>query len=154
MTIENLEWIIGGHPFFAGLGTEFVTLVCGCARNVVFDAGDYLLREGADAHEFYLVRSGSVAIELAAPGRGPLRLMTVGDGEIVGLSWLVPPYRWRHDARALTPIRALGIDARCLRAKCEADPRLGYELMKRIAPAIFARLEATRLQMLDVYGQP
>jgi CRP-like cAMP-binding protein len=152
MTIENLERIIGSHPFFAGLGTEFCSLVCGCARNVVYDAGDYLLREGQDANEFYLVRAGRVIIELAAPGRGAIPLMTVGDGEIVGLSWLIPPYRWRHDARALTPVRALGIDARCLRDKCEADPRLGYELMKRVVPVLLSRLESARLQMLDVYG--
>jgi CRP-like cAMP-binding protein len=153
MTIENLERIIGSHPFFAGLGTEFRSLVCGCTRNVVFEAGDYLLREGQEANEFFLVRAGRVAVELTAPGRGTVQLMTVGDGEIVGLAWLIPPYLWRHDARALTPVRALGIDARCLRAKCEADHDLGYELMKRIVPVILSRLESTRLQMLDVYGQ-
>jgi len=152
MSIENLELIIGSHPFFAGLGAEFCSLVCGCTRNVVFAPGGYLLREGQDANEFYLLRAGRVAVEIAAAGRGVLPLTTVSDGEIVGLSWLIPPYRWRLDARALTPVRALGIDARCLRAKCEADHRLGYELMKRVVPVLLSRLESARLQMLDVYG--
>jgi CRP-like cAMP-binding protein len=152
MSIDNLERIIGSHPFFAGLGDAFCGLVCGCTRNVVFAPGDYLLHEGQDANEFFLLRSGQVAVEVAAAGRGTLPLMTAGDGDIVGLSWLIPPYRWRHDARALTPVRALGIDARCLRAKCEADHHLGYELMKRVVPVLLSRLESARLQMLDVYG--
>lgn len=152
MNIENLERIIGSHPFFAGLGPEFTRLVCGCTRNVTFAPGDYLLREGQDANEFYLLRAGRVAIEVAAAGRGILPLMTAGEGEIVGLSWLIPPYRWRHDARALTQVRALGIDACCLRDKCDSDHHLGYELMKRVVPVLLARLESARLQMLDVYG--
>lgn len=150
--MENLERIIGSHPFFAGLPAGISSLVCGCTRNVAFAAGDYLLREGQDASEFYLLRSGRVALEAAAPGRDRLRIMTVGEGDIVGTSWLIPPYRWHHDARALTPVRALGIDARCLREKCEADHDLGYEMMKRIVPALLSRLHAARLQMLDVYG--
>ena len=78
---------------------------------------------------------------------------TEDEGDIVGTSWLVPPYRWRFDARAVELTRAIGIDARCLRDKCEADPRLGYAMMKRIVPIIVGRLDDTRMQILDVYGK-
>ena len=78
---------------------------------------------------------------------------TQGVGEIVGASWLVPPYRWRFDARALELTRAIGIDARCLREKFEADHNLGYEMMKRFLPVVMQQLDETRLQILDVYGK-
>jgi hypothetical protein len=95
-----------------------------------------------------------VALELAAPGRGALTFLTLNEGDIVGVSWLVPPYRWTDDARALGLVRAISIDAACLRRKCEADHDLGYEMMKRFVPVLVERLEATRLQILDVYGVP
>jgi CRP/FNR family transcriptional regulator, cyclic AMP receptor protein len=154
MEVEGLERIIRDHPFFAGLDEEFRKLVCGCARNVRFEAGQFLFREGEPANEFYLLRHGRVALEVAAPGRGAMTCQTLGEGEIVGVSWLIPPYRWTNDARALELTRAVGMDATCLRRKCEADHDLGYEMMKRFVPVLVQRLQATRLQVLDVYGTP
>jgi CRP-like cAMP-binding protein len=154
MQVEGLERIIRDHPFFAGLDEEFRKLVCGCARNVRFEAGQFLFREGEPANEFFLLRHGRVALEITVPGRGAMTFQTVGEGEIVGVSWLIPPYRWTNDARALGLTRAIGMDATCLRRKCEADHDLGYEMMKRFVPVLVQRLQATRLQVLDVYGAP
>ncbi len=154
MEVEGLERIIRDHPFFAGLGEEFRKLVCGCARNVRFEAGQFLFREGEPANEFFLLRHGRVALEITMPGRGAMTFQTLGEGEIVGVSWLIPPYRWTNDARALGLTRAIGMDATCLRRKCEADHDLGYEMMKRFVPVLVQRLQATRLQVLDVYGTP
>ncbi|MBX5454501.1 MAG: cyclic nucleotide-binding domain-containing protein [Acidobacteriia bacterium] len=150
--MEGLERILREHSFFAGLGDAFLALVSGCARNVRFEAGHYLFHEGEPANEFYLLRHGRVALELHAPGRGPITFQTLGEGEIVGVSWLIPPYRWAYDARALTLVRAIGVDAACLRQKCEADHDLGYEMMKRVTSVLIQRLQTTRLQILDVYG--
>lgn len=152
MEVEGLERIIREHPFFAGLEEGFCKLVCGCAKNVRFEAGQFLVREGDPANEFYLLRHGRVALEITAPGRGAVTFQTVGEGEIVGVSWLIPPYRWTYDARALELTRAISMDATCLRRKCEADHDLGYEMMKRFVPVLVQRLQATRLQVLDVYG--
>lgn len=152
--MEGLERIVKEHPFFAGLGDEFGALVSGCAKNARFDAGQYLFHEGEPADQFYLIRHGRVALELTAPGRGAMTFQTLAEGEIVGVSWLVPPYRWTDDARAAGLVRAISIDAGCLRRKCEADHDLGYEMMKRFVPVLVQRLEATRLQILDVYGAP
>jgi CRP/FNR family transcriptional regulator, cyclic AMP receptor protein len=151
--MEGLERILREHPFFAGFSAEMSALVAGCARNHRFDAGQYLLREGESADEFFLIRHGRVSLEMAAPGQAPIVFTTLGEGEIVGASWLVPPYRWNFDARAVELTRALGVDAACLRGKCEADHHLGYEMMKRFVPILVKRLEATRLQILDVYGK-
>lgn len=150
--MEGLERIVMQHPFLKGLEAEVGPTIAGCARNLRFDAGTYLFREGDPANEFFLIREGRVAMEVMAPGQPARMFATLGVGEIVGVSWLAPPYRWTFDARIMEPVRAIGIDARCLRAKCEADNHLGYEMMKRLVRILVDRLHTTRLQMLDVYA--
>jgi len=154
MQQQGLETIIAEHRFFKDLDPSFSDLVSGCAKNVRFDAGSYLFHEGNEAKAFYLIRHGRVSLEIKAPGRQPMQFMTAGEGEIVGISWLVPPYHWSYDAKAVELVRAISLDATCLREKCEADNHLGYELMKRFVPALAERLHNTRLQLLDLYGKP
>jgi CRP/FNR family cyclic AMP-dependent transcriptional regulator len=152
--IDGMEKIVREQSFFAGLGQATIDLVAGCTRNTHFAAGTMLFREGDPADEFFLVRRGRVALEMSAPGRGAITFETVSAGGIVGLSWLIPPYRWSFDARAVDEVRAIGIDARCLRRKCEADHDFGYTMMMRFVPVLVDRLQASRLQVLDVYGTP
>ena len=152
--MEGLERIVKEHPFFAGLDEGFCRLVCGCAKNVRFEAGQYLFQEGEPADLLYLLRHGHVALEVVVPGRGAVTFQTLGEDEIVGVSWLIPPYRWTYDAKALELTRAIAMDATCLRQKCEDDHDLGYEMMKRFVPVLIERLQATRMQILDVYGTP
>ena len=150
--MENLERLLSEHPFFEGLEQRYLDFIVGCASNARFDAGQFIAREGEEAKQFYLIRHGKVAIEVFAPERGALTIETLEAGELLGWSWLVPPYFWRFDARALDLVRATALDGECLRRKCEEDPRLGYELLKRFSRIIVLRLEATRLQLLDLYG--
>ena len=152
MRVRGLHQLVCEHPFLAGIARDHCELLCGCARNIRCDKGSYLFREGEPANQFFLIRHGRVALEIMAPGRGPLRLLTVGAGEIVGVSWLVPPYRWICDAQAVELTRALAIGARCLRDKAESDHDFGYEIMKRFMTLLVARLHAAQLQILDVYG--
>ena len=150
--METLERIIAEHPFLAGLDPEFTKLMVGCASNVRFKKGDYLFREGDPANTFFLIRNGKVAVEIFAPQRQPIIVATLEEGEILGWSWLLPPYQWKHQARATEEVRALALDGKCLRTKCEANHDLGYEVLKRFAQIIEQRLEATRMQLLDVYA--
>ncbi|MBX3277310.1 MAG: cyclic nucleotide-binding domain-containing protein [Acidobacteria bacterium] len=152
MTVQSLEPILAEHPFCEGLDPQDVRVLSGCASNLVFRPGEMICREGEHADRFYLIREGRIAIEVYTPERGQVMIQTAGAGEMVGWSWLVPPHRWRFDVRALDTTRALALDAECLRGKCEIDPRLGYELLKRTAAVFAERLLATRLQLLDVYG--
>ncbi len=154
MEIHDLEEVLRGHPFFEGLEPQLARLVRGCARLQRFDPGQRLFREGEPAEHFYVLRRGRVALELSVPGHETLVFQTVDAGEIVGIAALVPPYRSLYDARAVARTVVIAIEARCIRDKCETDPRLGYELMKRLVPVLFQRLRATRLQLLDVYGAP
>jgi CRP-like cAMP-binding protein len=152
MEVKGVDQIVREHPFFAGLEEAFCSLVCGCAKNVMFDTGQYLFHEGDPADQFYLIRHGRVSLQIVSPGRGAMTFQTLGEGDIVGLSWLIPPYRCTYDAKAMELTRAIAMDAACLRRKCEADHNLGYDVMKRIAPVLVERLHATRLQILDVYS--
>jgi hypothetical protein len=93
-----------------------------------------------------------VALETFVPGRGPLVIDTVGPGQLLGASWLVPPYRWMFDGRTVEAVRAVALDGACIRAKCEDDTGLGFELMKRVAVVIQSRLQSARLRLLDLYG--
>jgi len=150
--METLERIIAEHPFFAGLEAEYTCLLVGCASNVRFPAGAYLFREGQEANEFYLIRAGKVALEVSAPQRQPIIVETLGEGDILGWSWLVPPYVRKFHARAVADTRAISLDGKCLRNQCEQNHDLGYELLKRFTQIVNQRLEATRFQLLDVYG--
>ncbi len=150
--MENLEKILGEHPFLSGMDPKHVQLLAGCASNVVFKAGEFVFREGEPADSFYFIRHGRVLVETHIPQKGPIVIRSRSDGEIFGWSWLVPPFRWHFDARAVELTRAVALDGKCLREKCEADHGLGYEVMKRFAVVIAERLEATRLQLMDIYG--
>jgi CRP-like cAMP-binding protein len=150
--METLERIVAEHPFFAGLDDGFTNLMVSCASNVRFKEGTYMLREGDPANTFYLIRKGRVAVEVLAPQHKPIIVSTLGVGEILGWSWLLPPFQWKFSARAVDDIRAIALDGKCLRTKCEENHDLGYEVLKRFAQIMEQRLEATRLQLLDVYA--
>ncbi len=148
----TLEPVLAEQAFFKGLAPEKLALIAECAHEVTFAAGEYLFREGQPANHFYILTHGKVALEIHAPGQGEHTIQTVTDHEVLGWSWLFSPYRWHFDGRALTLIRAIDFNALCLRGKCDADHDLGYDLMKRFGQVLFDRLQATRLQLLDVYG--
>jgi len=150
--METLERILAQHPFFKDLGGEYLQLVTGCASNVRFEADQVIFREGEEANQFYLLREGRVALQLFSPERGPLTIETLSEGDILGWSWLIPPYNWHFTAKSLDLTRAIALDGKCLRRKCEEDHNLGYELLKQFASVIEQRLESTRLQLLDLYG--
>jgi CRP/FNR family transcriptional regulator, cyclic AMP receptor protein len=150
--IQKLDVIIREHPFFHGLEERHIKLIAGCAKNVRIAEGKMIFHEGDAANQFFLLREGQVAIEVHVPTRGNITIQTVHTGDVIGWSWLVEPHRWHFGARAQQATRALAFDGKCLRKKCESDHDLGYELFKRFTGLMVHRLEATILQLLDVYG--
>ena len=149
--MQTLEPLLAEHPFFQGLDPRYIEILSGCASNAKFDGGEYIFHEDEEADRFFLIRHGKVALEIYVPS-GPHTIATLGEGEVLGWSWLVSPYRWRFDARAVELVRATVLDGKCLRSKCDDDPALGYELMKRFVHIVEQRLQATRYQLLDMYG--
>lgn len=150
--METIAEILGKHPFFTGLPSETVLLLAGCAWNESFPPGERLFREGEDANTFYVIRAGRVALDMVLPGRGAMTIETVEANEVLGASWLFPPYKWHFDGRAVDHVRTTTFDGKCLRERCESDPPLGYELMKRLGLTLHHRLQAARLRLLDLYG--
>lgn len=149
--METIERLLREHPFLQGLDDRQFALLAGCAKKARFAAGEYIFREGQEANASYLVRTGRVSLEVNVAGRGPVQLHTVEEGEVLGWSWLYPPYRWQFDARVVEPLRAIFLDGACLRSKCESDHDLGYELVKRLLRQVHQRLERARFQLLDIY---
>jgi len=150
--METLEKLLAEHPLFKGLDPQYINLMVGCASNVRFGQGDFITRDGDPADEFYLIRAGAVALNVYSPTKGEITYLTLREGEVVGWSWLVPPYHVHGDVRAIQITRALKIDAKCLREKCKQDPQLELELYKRFVPIIVDRVEAMTMQLLDVYS--
>jgi CRP-like cAMP-binding protein len=151
MEIHSLNHIIARHPFFDGLSDEACDLIAGCGKNVLFEPGDRIYRQDDPADTFYVIRHGRVALEMPGAGQAYV-FQTLGDGDVLNASWLVPPYRCTSDARAVETTRAFAFDAVCLRGKCDADHDLGYELMKRFVPVMIERLSHARLQAMDIYA--
>jgi CRP/FNR family transcriptional regulator, cyclic AMP receptor protein len=150
--VQSLAELIASSPVFSGMADDDLALIAGCARNVGFEEGELLAREGDAADTFFLLRRGRVSLELHTPDRGGLAIDTADPGDVVGWSWLFPPYRWHYDARAAEDVRAIVFDGACLRGKCDEDPRLGYDLMQRFAQVMIDRLQHARFRLLDVYG--
>jgi CRP/FNR family transcriptional regulator, cyclic AMP receptor protein len=150
--MRTVEQLLDESPALAALTPEHRATMAGCARLRVFAPGERLLREGDPADEFFLIRSGAVAVETEVPGRGAATLETLGPAEILGWSWLVPPYRSAFGARALDAVHVVTLDGACLRGKCERDPALGYALLKLVSTVFVRRLEETRMRLLDLYA--
>src|ERR1700752_2305823 len=128
-TMERLKTTLSKHPFFKGLDKDHLQLIVGCASNVRFDSGEFILREGEEANQFYIIRQGKVALEaVSVSGREPIIIQVIGEGDVLGWSWLSPPHRWHFDARTIEPTEAIALDGKYIRTKCEEDHDLGYEL--------------------------
>jgi CRP-like cAMP-binding protein len=153
MKLRKIDSLLAEVPAFAGLDPAQLTLIAGCGQNVHFEAGSQLFREGDPADTFYVIRHGAVALDIHVPAREPVTVETLHGNDLLGWSWLFPPYKWSFDGRTVEEVSAISLDGACLRGKCDDDHELGYELMKRFAQVVVERLQATRLRLLDVYGR-
>lgn len=153
MTDTELVELLSTQPFFTGMPKAHLELIVPCAREVWFAAGEHLFRQDRPANCFYILLEGKVSLSVHSPRRGAVPIQTVAAGEPLGWSWLTPPFRWHFDGETLTPVRAVVFQAACLRELMDRHFPLGYELLKRGVDIMARRLQATRLQLLDVYGE-
>ena len=145
---EPLAARVALHPFLAGMNRTHVALLTDCAMATHFKNGQMVLREFAN--RFYLIESGKVALESGADIGEPVVIETIGPGDLLGWSWMFPPYVWQFTARAVEPTTAIFFYGTILREYCEKDHSLGYELFKRMSVVMMKRLQAARKQMLSV----
>ncbi|GGM19206.1 hypothetical protein GCM10010129_74320 [Streptomyces fumigatiscleroticus] len=122
------------------------------ARDVTFGAGSRLFEEGRRADRFWIVRTGTVVLDLHVPGRRAAVIESLGHGELVGWSWHYPPHVWQLGAEALSPVRAHEFDADTVRALCVQDPEFGRAVATWVGQVVAHRLHATRVRLLDLYA--
>lgn len=151
--MEEFEKILANTRFCRGMDPRHVGLLAGGARECRVDGGEFVFHEGEDARLFYIINTGRVSLEVSTPERGAILFQTIGAGDALGLSWLFPPYQWHFDARAVEAAEMFSFEAAWLRRRLEEDHDFGYEILKRVAQVMINRLQATRLQMTDMYGE-
>jgi CRP/FNR family transcriptional regulator, cyclic AMP receptor protein len=147
-SITRLDADIAAHPFVRGMSEQHVNLLADCATRTNFDAGQVIFRQGESADRLYLLEQGKVAVESASKAAEPVTVDVIGAGDLLGWSWVLPPYVWHFDARALEPTQAIFFNGTLLREYCERDHTLGYELFKRISKVMMLRLQRARLCIL------
>ena len=152
--IEVTGAALAAHPMLHGMSTDHLAVLAGSASDVTFPVGHRLFEEGGSANHFWLLQSGSVALDLHVPGQGRVRIDTVGLGELVGWSWRFPPYRWAFGAVAISPVEAFEFDARAVLASCASDPEFGHEVTERLARVLAKRLESTRVRLISAAMNP
>ncbi|MEZ5142885.1 MAG: cyclic nucleotide-binding domain-containing protein [Acidimicrobiales bacterium] len=144
--------LLGEHALFEGFAPAHLDLLASLATERSVPAGGLLFREGELAKWCYILRAGRLALEAHSPTAGALVVGTLGPGQLVGWSWLFPPHRWQFDARAVTDVEIVALDAVGLTEVADGDPTFGYPLLRRMLEMSVARLQQARLQVLDVYG--
>jgi CRP/FNR family cyclic AMP-dependent transcriptional regulator len=149
----ELEAQVAAHPFFIGMSSAHIRLLADCAMRSQFSVGQVIFRKGETANRFYLIERGKVALE-SSTGDEVVRIDEVGSGDLLGWSWIFPPYVWHFDARPIEPTTAIFFYGTILREYCEADPALGYELFKRMSEVMMRRLQKARARLIEEMNKP
>ena len=152
--IEVNAAALAAHPFLHGMSADQLGLLADAARDVSFPARYRLFEDGGYATRFWLIQAGHVSLDLHVPGEGPVVIESIGMGELLGLSWLFPPYKWAFGAVAATSVEAFEFDAPTVRELCAAYPELGYEFNQRVTRVLARRLQATRIRLIARSGHP
>ncbi len=146
--MKTLNEAITDHAFFHGMKPEHLAVLLDGAKEAQFKLGEVLFREGEPANQFYLIESGQVAVETREKANDTTVLQTLHNGEVLGWSWLFPPFVWHFQARAVEPTSAIILNGARLLATAERNHEFGYEMMKRVAQVAIHRLQATRKQLI------
>ena len=152
--MQSKDDYLSAHAFFAGLNEDYLKFLAEYATEKQIAKGDVLFQQGKAADKFYLVRSGRVSVQVPALVGPVLELQVLGENQVLGWSWLIPPYRWNFVARALEDTVVLEFDGSAILERCEKDPKFGYELFKRFTALMSERLDAARQKMMDQWNPP
>jgi CRP/FNR family transcriptional regulator, cyclic AMP receptor protein len=152
--IEVTAAALAVHPFLHDMSEEHCLVLAAAGSDVTFPARHRLFEEGGSASHFWLIRTGRVILDVHVPGQGRVVIDTIGMGELVGWSWLFPPYQWAFGAVTGSPVEAFEFDARAIRASCASDPALGHEVTHRLAQVLAKRLQSTRGRLITASMHP
>src|ERR1700757_3595217 len=149
---EPIATRVALHPFLAGMSRAQLALLTDCAMATHFQKGQTILHEGEFANRFYLIESGKIVLESLDASGKPLVIEPISSGDLLGWSWMFPPYTWQFTARAIEPTAAIFFYGTILREYCEKEHSLGYELLKRMSAVMVKRLQAARETMVDLHA--
>jgi CRP/FNR family transcriptional regulator, cyclic AMP receptor protein len=153
MTRQQIS-VLGAQPFLRGMPPAQLAELADLCEHVTIPSRQRLFDEGCPAGRFWVIDAGLVTLDASVPGQGRLIIETLGRGDVIGLSWMFPPYQWRFGAVARQPTQAFVFDAPAVRAACDADPLLGYELSRRFSAVGVRRLQATRARLFEACARP
>ncbi len=151
MDTQAIVEVLEGNPFFSGLNRDIQQFLAANATERKFETGDVAFAFGQSADTFYLVLDGKIAVQVAALEGPPLELQKLGQGEVLGWSWLIKPYRWNFQARAQQPSRVLEFDGLAIRSQCDKDPAFGYAVLSRFSALMSERLDSARRRMMEAW---
>jgi CRP-like cAMP-binding protein len=154
MSNQAIDDYLASHEFFAGLDDDHLRFLADSVNEIEVSKGEVLFKQGMTADKFYLLREGRVSIQVPALVGPILEIQSLGEDQILGWSWLIAPFRWHFQARAMQDSRVLEFDGSAILAHCQEDPRFGYELLKRFAALMSERLDAARQKMMDQFNPP
>jgi CRP/FNR family transcriptional regulator, cyclic AMP receptor protein len=153
MTRQQIS-VLAAQPFLRGMPSAQLAELAELCEHVSIPSRQRLFDEGSRADRFWIIDAGLVTLDASVPGQGRVIIETLGRGDVTGLSWMLPPYQWRFGAVATQPTQAFVFDAAAVRAACDADPLLGYELSRRFSAVVVRRLQATRARLIDACARP
>jgi CRP-like cAMP-binding protein len=145
---DSLKTAFQGHSFFQGMKPEHLTILMSGATEATFKPEQVLFREGEPANQFHLIQKGRIALEAHEPAGGTVLVQTLGADDVLGWSWLFPPFVWHFQARALEPTAVIVLNGAHLLVTAERDHDFGYELMKRVVQIVIHRLQTSRKHIL------
>jgi CRP-like cAMP-binding protein len=145
--MKTLKDLISDHPIFAGMNDKHLDIIASGAGKATFEPGQILIQEGEPAGQFFLIKSGRVSLEAHEPANGTAEIEILGPGDVLGWSWLFPPFTWHFRARALEPTETVVLNGGHVLVAAEEDKAFGYEIMKRVADVLIHRLQATRRRL-------
>ena len=151
---NKVQQLIAEHPFFHDLAPQHVAVLAEAAMLKEFKAGEEIFREGDPANRFYIIRSGEVDLQSARQDMEPLSIQRIGAGDVLGWSWLFPPYYWHFAARAVTDTQAIFFYGTWLRESCERDHDFGYAMLKRMSGIVVQRLQSARQRLVKMESAP
>lgn len=154
MSKESIAKYLSEHKFFQGLKGEDIDFLASCGTERELDRDEVLFRYDSAAKRFFVLREGRISIEVAAIEGPPLQMQQLSEGAVLGWSWLLRPYRWSFQARAEQPGVVIEFDGGTVQARCEEDPKFGYEIIKRFSALMAERLEFAREKMMEEWSPP
>jgi CRP/FNR family transcriptional regulator, cyclic AMP receptor protein len=152
MSNQSITEYLSNHEFFSELSDDVLKILCEYSSTRKIKKGQILFRQGEKADKFYVVRNGLISIQMPAIMGPALEIQNVGKDQVLGWSWLISPYKWNFQAKAEEDSELLEFDGTDLLARCEQEPKFGYELLKKFAGLMSVRLNAARQKMMDEWN--